>query len=104
MTNNNCRCGSEFCTLCNPEIEVADELIPIELDDDTYDTLLSMYVSETLSKESRMVYKDYIDAGTGATQALSHAIVNEMVVRSLIDKIEREKFAEVLKEQHNKEE
>ncbi len=93
-----CRCGSKYCTICNPELEIAGELIPIELDIKTYNSLLGMFVEQTLSKESRTVYKDYLAEGVGEKQALSHAVINEMVVRSLIDKIEREKFAKVLRE------
>lgn len=98
-----CKCGSEFCSICNPEIEVADEIIPLNLDMETYNGLLAMFVEQTLCKESIHVYHDYIDAGSSVTDATSRAIVNEMVVRALIDKIEREKFAEVLKEQQGEE-
>jgi len=91
-----CRCGSEFCSICHPELETADEVISLRMDDDTIDSLLTIYVEETLSKESCAAYRDSLDAGASAMEAVSHAIVNEMVVRALIDKIEREKFADAL--------
>jgi len=85
------------------ENELESEKIVVELTDDNYDALMRMFVEQFLREESLATFHDYINDGADTTTALSKAVINEMVIRALIDKIEREEFAAVLKNNHNKE-
>ena len=81
-----------------------DEKIEINLDQDVYDSLLRIYVEANLSEVSNQVFKDYIEDGYNAVDALSSAVINEMANIALKEKLDSDDLAELLKEQDDKEE
>ena len=93
-----CRCGSKFCSDCNPECGTPEEdgIVTINLTDETYDALMRIFVEENLRRESISTFRDYIDQGCNTTEALAHAVINEMALRAFIDMAERKEFEEKL--------
>ena len=81
-----------------------DEKIEINLDQDVYDSLLRIYVEANLSEVSIQVFKDYIEDGYNAVDALSSAVINEMANIALKEKLDSDDLAELSKEQDGKEE
>ena len=81
-----------------------DEKIEINLDQDVYDSLLRIYVEANLSEVSNQVFKDYLEDGYSAVDALSSAIINEMANIALKEKLDSDELAELSKEQDGKEE
>ena len=81
-----------------------DEKIEINLDQDVYDSLLRIYVEANLSEVSNQVFKDYIEDGYSAVDALSSAVINEMANIALKEKLDSDDLAELSKEQDDKEE
>ena len=81
-----------------------DEKIEINLDQDVYDSLLRIYVEANLSEVSIQVFKDYIEDGYNAVDALSSAVINEMANIALKEKLDSDELAELQKEQDGKEE
>ena len=81
-----------------------DEKIEINLDQDVYDSLLRIYVEANLSEVSNQVFKDYIEDGYNAVDALSSAVINEMANIALKEKLDSDDLAELSQEQNGKEE
>ena len=79
-----------------------DEKIEINLDQDVYDSLLRIYVEANLSEVSNQVFKDYIEDGYSAVDALSSAVINEMANIALKEKLDSGELDELLKEQDGK--
>jgi len=75
------------------------EKIQVNIDDDIRDAAIRMFVHQSLRKESISTYPDYNDDGCIPIDALAHAVINEMVIRGVEDKIRREEFAEELKKE-----
>ena len=81
-----------------------DEKIEINLDQDVYDSLLRIYVEANLSEVSNQVFKDYLEDGYNAVDALSSAVINEMANIALKEKLDSDDLAELSQEQNGKEE
>lgn len=81
-----------------------DEKIEINLDQDVHDSLLRIYVEANLSEVSNQVFKDYLEDGYSAVDALSSAVINEMANIALKEKLDSDELAELSKEQDGKKE
>ena len=79
-----------------------DEKIEINLDQPVYDSLLRIYVEANLSEVSNQVFKDYLEDGYSAVDALSSAVINEMANIALKEKLDSDDLAELSKEQDGK--
>jgi len=99
-----CKCGSKFCSICNPPCGLPEDdgIVTVNLTNETHDALMRIFVEDNLRRESISTFHDYIDKGCSASEALSHAVINEMALRAFIDMAERKEFEETLN--HNKEE